>query len=435
MALSKKNVTNLLKDTLVKFYTDIFKPDLENHTHKYAGSSSAGGSATSAEKVNHQLNIVFKAIQGGARTSYDGSSSQTVLISPANIGAAYEDHTHNYAAAPAPGGAATAAVKLNDSRKIGFADFNGTQNVPLNLIFGEIITTGSAATNKNKWTKIASVDVSGTTPYKTCTGNFLINAAEIYNCSGILFFYFRLEDGLKKTSIALKWIALDGREYANSVAAVKTADGKYDIYFKPLQDWCTVHVTTYTRTPEYLKLYSSQSYVANINPEVTSSYDNTSTSAAKVNNSLTIQTNGTTAASFDGSAAKTVNITASSIGAAATNHTHSGYAPASHTHNYAGSSTAGGVATQAAKTTGTLTIQTNGTNAGTFNGSANKSINITPANIGAATSNHTHDDYASNGVVFTIQNNVETLQRDVNNLKTQVGNIDTILDKINGVSL
>lgn len=265
MALSKKSVTNLLKDTLVKFYTDIFKPDLDNHTHNYAGSSTAGGSATSAEKVNHQLNIVFKAIQGGARTAYDGSSSQTVLISPANIGAAYEDHTHNYAAALAPGGAAT--------------------------------------------------------------------------------------------------------------------------------------------------------------------------SANKVNNSLTLQLNGTTSKTFDGSSAQTFNVTPAGIGAAATNHTHSGYAPASHTHPYAGSSTAGGVATQAAKTTGTLTIQTNGTSAGTFNGSANKTINITPANIGAAAANHSHNDYASNGVVFTIQNNVETLQRDVNNLKTQVGNIDTILDEINGVSL
>ena len=67
----------------------------------------------------------------------------------------------------------------------------------------------------------------------------------------------------------------------------------------------------------------------------------------------------------------------------------------SHAHNYAGSSSAGGAATEAAKTTGTLTIQTNGTSAGTFNGSANKTINITPANIGAATSNHTHSGYAA----------------------------------------
>ena len=66
-----------------------------------------------------------------------------------------------------------------------------------------------------------------------------------------------------------------------------------------------------------------------------------------------------------------------------------------HTHKYAGSSSAGGVATEAAKTSGTLTLQTNGTNAGTFNGSTNKTINITPASIGAATSGHTHSVYSS----------------------------------------
>ena len=66
-----------------------------------------------------------------------------------------------------------------------------------------------------------------------------------------------------------------------------------------------------------------------------------------------------------------------------------------HTHKYAGSSSAGGVATEAAKTSGSLTLQTNGTNAGTFNGSANKTINITASSIGAATSGHTHSGYAT----------------------------------------
>ena len=65
-----------------------------------------------------------------------------------------------------------------------------------------------------------------------------------------------------------------------------------------------------------------------------------------------------------------------------------------HSHKYAGSASAGGVATEAAKTSGTLTLQTNGTNAGTFNGSANKTVNITPSSIGAATTDHTHSGYA-----------------------------------------
>lgn len=65
-----------------------------------------------------------------------------------------------------------------------------------------------------------------------------------------------------------------------------------------------------------------------------------------------------------------------------------------HTHNYAGSASAGGPA-NSVKTS--LIIKLNGgTNEGnnlfTFNGSAAKTINITPAAIGASASGHTHDD-------------------------------------------
>ena len=74
-----------------------------------------------------------------------------------------------------------------------------------------------------------------------------------------------------------------------------------------------------------------------------------------------------------------------------------GKAASSHTHNYAGSSSAGGAATSANKVNKSLTVKLNGgttegTNLFTFNGSAAKSINITPSAIGAAASSHTHDD-------------------------------------------
>jgi len=49
-----------------------------------------------------------------------------------------------------------------------------------------------------------------------------------------------------------------------------------------------------------------------------------------VKNSLTIKTNGTTAATFDGSSAASVNITPSSIGAASSSHSHSNYATISY---------------------------------------------------------------------------------------------------------
>ena len=59
----------------------------------------------------------------------------------------------------------------------------------------------------------------------------------------------------------------------------------------------------------------------------------------KCPSSLTIQTNGTSQGAWNGSSAKTINITYSNVGAAA----------ASHTHSYAGSSSAGGAATSANK--------------------------------------------------------------------------------------
>ena len=64
-----------------------------------------------------------------------------------------------------------------------------------------------------------------------------------------------------------------------------------------------------------------------------------------------------------------------------------------HTHNYAGSSSAGGAATSANKVNTNLVIKLNsgsteGTNLFTFNGSAAKTINITPSAIGAAASSH-----------------------------------------------
>ena len=78
--------------------------------------------------------------------------------------------------------------------------------------------------------------------------------------------------------------------------------------------------------------------------------------AKQVVNSLVIQCNGTQKLSWNGSAAATLNITPSVIGAAA----------ASHTHNYAGSSSAGGAANSAVKLTTARTI-----NGVSFNGTSN----------------------------------------------------------------
>ena len=64
----------------------------------------------------------------------------------------------------------------------------------------------------------------------------------------------------------------------------------------------------------------------------------------------------------------------------------------SHTHSYAGSSSAGGAA-NSVKSNMIVKLNggsTEGTNMFTFNGSASKTVNVTPSGIGAAPSTHTH---------------------------------------------
>ncbi len=66
------------------------------HTHNYAGSATAGGSATSAEKLMHILSI---SQNGQNKKSFDGSVNVDIDITPASIGAAslnHGNHVPNY---------------------------------------------------------------------------------------------------------------------------------------------------------------------------------------------------------------------------------------------------------------------------------------------------------------------------------------------------
>lgn len=94
------------------------------------------------------------------------------------------------------------------------------------------------------------------------------------------------------------------------------------------------------------------------------------------------------------------------------------FEPKAHTHSYAGSSSAGGAATSANKVNTNLTIKLNGgstegTNMFTFNGSAAKTVNITPSAIGAATSGHNH-----NGVYVKGDYEVKTMSLSAYNALT-----------------
>lgn len=66
-------------------------------TTKYAASSSAGGAATSANKVNKSLKVQLNSgtTEGTSQFTFDGSTAKTVNITPSSIGAATSGHTHS----------------------------------------------------------------------------------------------------------------------------------------------------------------------------------------------------------------------------------------------------------------------------------------------------------------------------------------------------
>ena len=92
---------------------NIDKKSDEGHTHKYAGSSSAGGAATSANKVNSNLVVKLNSgtTEGTNLFTFNGSAAKTVNITPDGIGAAKASHgTHVEYSTSAPKVAGTAAT-------------------------------------------------------------------------------------------------------------------------------------------------------------------------------------------------------------------------------------------------------------------------------------------------------------------------------------
>lgn len=92
-------------------------------TGNCSGSSgSCTGNSATATKVGKELSI---QLNGGTATKFDGSAAKSINITASEIGAAASSHTHNYAGSSSAGGAATAANKLATANAIDGVSFNG----------------------------------------------------------------------------------------------------------------------------------------------------------------------------------------------------------------------------------------------------------------------------------------------------------------------
>lgn len=193
------------------------KPDLDAKIDKVAGKGLSTEDFTTAEKnklsgieAGAQVNTIT-GVKGNAESSYRAGN---VNITPDNIGAAASSHTHNYAGSSTPGGAANSAVKLQTARTIslnggfqGETSFDGAADVFLNGSLKRCIQRDDSGDfNSYSWHKFAEI-VSNDVFYDYSIF-FLVSKTwgTVSETSGILVAHFRTSNIKKFSSGEFRWL-------------------------------------------------------------------------------------------------------------------------------------------------------------------------------------------------------------------------------------
>lgn len=172
-------------------------------------------------------------------------------------------------------------------------------------------------TNTNKYIKFGSIDVSDGA-WSQCTGHLFFYDVEAGGLFGTLGIHVRSSNTISSTTIYLYWTSLSNLDYASCVYAVKTADGKFDLYFKPVHAYRSMAIEYLGAYPNKITLSNTTSYTSSITPASTSSlkayatYAETAGSVAwtdvsgrptalKNPNSISFKDAAGTAVSYDGS--------------------------------------------------------------------------------------------------------------------------------------
>lgn len=335
---------------------------------------------------------------GNTGKSVNGSGNVSWSLS--EIGAAAASHTHNYAGSSSAGGSATSAVKL-DTTTAGSATqpvyFSGGKPVACTYTLGKSVPSNAVFTDTNTWRPL------GTTADTACAGNDsrLSNsrpASDVYSWakasskpsyswseitgkpstftpSSHTHSYLPLSGGSLSGNISfsnntgITGLMAGGSDGWGIVGSGTDDAGRLKIYVSDngTSDWIDFEFRDYTGTIYTPLQMTGNRIIANCTIEgnisgsagsvawgnVTgkpSTYTPSSHTHTKSQitdfpstmanpHSITIKLNGGSTEgsnlfTYNGSSAKSLNITASSIGAASSGHTHSGYASSNHTHSY-----------------------------------------------------------------------------------------------------
>ena len=266
---------------------------------------------------------------------------------------ANSSHTHNYAGSSSSGGSASSAIKLATSRKIslngdasGSANFDGTSDITINTSVRKYCMVGSDVENSNGWYKVASETMSG---YGDTNITFVVTSTYGNYHSGILQLQIR-SDNTNISCKTLVWFNRYGFSTDNFIVNINnmtwTLYVNQTIRYGRLMFEVISESSIKTKTTGITLFNSSTKEsttpVATVKSKDGGKVDNALT-ANKLATSRTL-TIGKTGKTFDGSA--NVSWSLDEIGASASSHTHTisnvtnlqtaldGKSNTGHTHDY-----------------------------------------------------------------------------------------------------
>ena len=141
----KQKITNMIAERVITWNEITGKPTSFNPSSHSHTKNQISDFPTSLKNPNALTIKLNGSNQGG----YDGSSSKEVNITPVSIGAAPSSHSHSYAGSSSVGGSANSAVKLDASAGTSTQPvyFSGGKPVAISYTIGASVPAGAKFTD------------------------------------------------------------------------------------------------------------------------------------------------------------------------------------------------------------------------------------------------------------------------------------------------
>ena len=259
--------------------------------------------------------------EGTNQFTFNGSVAKTVNITPSAIGAAASSHTHNYAGSTSAGGAANSAVKLQTARKLNGTTFNGTVDVNIPNNYFAQVSSGTDLNNMKTYGEYYASGGSGCKNIPSGVDHFYLRVFR--SASGYTAQYL-YEDNKSFTRFFngdewTGWIETYTSANKPTLSELGAAAASHTHTASQITGLPTALKNPYalTFTGAVTGTYDGSS-AKTIN--IPTSQPTENSLVVKFNGGTK---EGTNMFTFNGGTAKTINITPTAIGAAASNHSHS----------------------------------------------------------------------------------------------------------------